>query len=111
MPYCLLPSTNQKGKNMSKRARRRAQLPPERTSGIWKFLEWLLRHEVAFVVVGGLAFALVTLLPHALGVLDSVSAFFELGAVLWGFGMFLVVVLVTDENPKYAKWGDLIRIA
>jgi hypothetical protein len=96
---------------MSKRARRRPQLPAEEPSGIWKFLEWLLRHELAFVVVGGLVFAVVTLLPYVAGGFDSASVFFKLVAVLWGFGMFLIVVLVTDDNPKHAKRGDLIRIA
>lgn len=99
-----------KWQKMSQRARRRRGPTPEGPRGIWKCLEWLPQHEVAFVVVGGLAFALVTLLPYVLGVFVSVSAFFELVAVVWGFGMFLIVVLVTDDNPKYAKWGDLIRI-
>ena len=84
---------------------------PGRLRGIWRFLAWLPDHEVAFVLIGGLAFALVTIAGNALGVFDSFGVFLHVLTLFWVVGIFLFVVLVTDANAKYAKSRTLIRIA
>jgi hypothetical protein len=79
-------------------------------TGIWKWADWLCGHEVGFVLVGGLVFAVITLISHALGAVGNLAVFLKLFSTFVILGVFACVIVVTEENPKYATSGPRVRI-
>lgn len=84
-----------------------ASAPPP--SGIWKWVDWICGHEVGFVLVGGLIFAVIKFISHALEVVGNLAVFLKLFPALLIFGVFACVIAVTEENPKYAASGARAR--
>jgi uncharacterized membrane protein len=90
-------------------------------------LAWITGSQIRLVLACGLVFALVNSVPEMLvGVAEgareapgteSPESFFPLMAVLirlflalFVFGVFLGIILVTEEEPEYARSGPWIRV-
>lgn len=78
--------------------------------GIGQLVDWILNHEIAFVLVGSTIFALGAMVIHFFDAFASVRAFTQIFAVVWIFSVFLFIALVTEENREYAKSGGTIRM-
>jgi hypothetical protein len=82
------------------------------STGGWRLLEWIVGHELAFILCGGLVFGLLMVLGHAARVFfGPASEFVRVLSMLWLAGIFLLTVLVMDDNPKYRKSGAWICAA
>jgi hypothetical protein len=95
-------------------------------------LGWIVESKLRFILAVGVFFALVTFVPEVLlGLADgartaatrpapeveSPEPLFVIGALirfflaLLVFGVFLGVIVVTEEEPEYARSGLWIRMA
>jgi uncharacterized membrane protein len=74
-----------------------------------RLIDWICAHETAFVLLGGFVFAALILLTHAIGIATNLTIFVKVFAVVWVFGVFVCVILVTEDNSKYAKSGNTVR--
>lgn len=86
-----------------KAVKRRVDRQPEATQAAWRWLAWLAQHEFLFVLAGAAVFALATMASHRLSAFESAQSFLKVFSVLWVVGVFLFIVVVTDDNRKYAR--------
>lgn len=78
--------------------------------GIWKLFDWILNHEIAFVVVGSVVFALGAMAIEMTDAFASIRAFTQVFAGVWLFCVFAFIAMVTEDNRKYTSSGGTIRI-
>lgn len=72
---------------------------------------WARTRVVSLFLGAGLGIGLLALLAHLQGVPGSSLQALQWCGAAWLFGLFVMVTVVTDEAPRYARSGFWIRTA
>ncbi len=98
-------------RRLSQRVKSVRQHEVVESSGGWRVVDWLIGHELALILGGGVVVALLIAISHTRMFAGPADRMVGVMATLWIVGLFLFTVLLMDDNPKYRKSGAWICAA